>query len=178
MYNSKWHENKLMRQLELMRMVVALICWGESLRIKNFKLQGDLKIYLASEVAPWVVIAQSTIQTYIKSWPRLQLLTNLPLASQGQDFIWLLLQGVCIQTHTNLEYLMWHFIAKLRCPGRKQAYSECPPLLTVTKFWWCFNHLVSQFLTCTWACSYFPEHCQSHLCPDRHISKQSKDTVN
>lgn len=41
-----------MRQLELMRMVVALICWGESLRIKNFKLQGDLKIYLASEVAP------------------------------------------------------------------------------------------------------------------------------
>lgn len=50
MYNSKWHQKKLMRQLELMRMVVALICWGESL--KEFQTPGKPKIYLASEVAP------------------------------------------------------------------------------------------------------------------------------
>lgn len=51
MYNCKWHEKKLMRQLELVRMVAALICWGESL-IKYFKLHRNLKIYLAPEVAP------------------------------------------------------------------------------------------------------------------------------
>lgn len=50
--NSKWHEKKLMRLLELMGMMVALMHWEESLGIKDSELQGDLNIYLAPEVAP------------------------------------------------------------------------------------------------------------------------------
>lgn len=60
MYNCKWHEKKLMGQLELVRMVPALIRWGESL-LKYFKLHRNLNIYLASQVALRVVIVQSTI---------------------------------------------------------------------------------------------------------------------
>lgn len=62
MYDSKWHEQKLIKQLELIRMVVAFIFWGGSLGIKNSMLQGSLKINIAYEVASRVVIAQNTIQ--------------------------------------------------------------------------------------------------------------------
>lgn len=65
--NSKCHEQKLKRQLEHRRVVVAFISWGEPLQIKKFRLQGNLKINLASKVAPRTVIAQNTIQACINS---------------------------------------------------------------------------------------------------------------
>lgn len=180
MYNSKWHEKKLMRQLELMRMVVALICWAESLRIKNSKLQGNLKIYLASEVAPWVVIAQSTIQTSIKSWPRLQLLTNLSLTSWGEDFSWLLLWGVP-HKHTQISSIRYEVLSWDSSVLVDNRHTQ-----NLLPHWqWSnsdgvYNHLISQFLTLqfAWAQSCFPGHPQSHLCLDRLIWKQSRDAPN
>lgn len=50
--NSKCHEQKLKRQLGHTRVLVALMFWGESFQIKNSRLQGRLKINLASVVAP------------------------------------------------------------------------------------------------------------------------------
>jgi len=66
MYDSKWHEQKWIEKLELIRMVVAFIFWGGSLGIKNSMLQGSLKINIAYKVVPRVVTAQNTIQEYIQ----------------------------------------------------------------------------------------------------------------